>query len=180
MNQAADGANVAILALGSPHGDDRAAWEVAARLRSDPALAPVVTTLATPWDVLDHMRPGVRCLILDACRAGSPVGTIIRRREEDLAGGHRSACSTHGGELADVLQMARALGRSAGEIVILAVEIGEAEPAARPAPAEMSGPVASALTRLEQAARANLSRWRGIDYHAHRGPAGSRTSDSPD
>jgi len=180
MNQAADGANVSILALGSPHGDDRAAWEVAARLQRDPALAPVVTTIATPWDVLEHLRPGMRCLILDACRAGAPVGTVVERREDDLAGGHRSACSTHGGELADVLRMARALGRSAEEIVVLAVEIGDPEPGAQSAGPEMSGPVERALARLEQAARANLSRWRGIDYHAHRGPAGSRTSDSLD
>jgi len=140
-----------ILALGSPHGDDRVAWHVADRLERDPRFAGTIHKIGSPWDVIDYFEPGCRVVILDACRSGAPAGTIVRRTGQTLRETPERAGSTHAGSLAQSLQMAQALGRNCNDILILAIEI---ESTANDR--EMSPPVLQAALELEKEVRSRL------------------------
>ena len=140
-----------ILALGSPHGDDRVAWHVADRLESDPRFTGNVHRIVSPWDVIDHLDEGCRVVILDACRSGAPVGTIVRRTGQTLREAQERTRSTHGGSLTEALQMARALGKECDDILILAIEI-ESTGSDR----EISPPVLQAALELENEVRSRL------------------------
>lgn len=147
-----------ILALGSPHGDDRVAWHVADRLERDPRFTGTVHKIGSPWDVIDYFEAGCRVIILDACRSGAPVGTIVRRTGQTLRETPERTSSTHGGNLAQSLQMARALGRNCNDVLILALEI-ESTADDR----EMSPRVLQAASELESEVRSRLLLERAID-----------------
>ncbi len=151
-----DGTAIQILALGSPHGDDRVAWHVAARLQTE--LAHAVHCIASPWELIDYLQSGCKVIILDACRSGAAVGSLIQLGEHDL--GKPGSCSgfTHGGSIAESLCLARALGRQYENLVVLAVEIDE--PSRAP---EMSEAGRRAAGKLESEVRRVLSRWRVLE-----------------
>jgi hydrogenase maturation protease len=144
-------AEIRILALGSPHGDDRVAWCVAERLHGERLTA---QKIACPWDLIDHLHSVKKVLILDTCRSGAPVGTLIRRNEHNLEESRAGYGSTHAGSISDSLRLARVLGRRFGEAIVLAVEIdepcsaGELSPAAR-----------GCVRKLEAEVRQTLLHW---------------------
>jgi hydrogenase maturation protease len=117
-----------ILALGSPHGDDRVAWQVAERLGQVPSLHGCVVALASPWDLLDHLNRDTPVILLDACQP-EPNGSrpsparVFRFDATDLPALPKGRTSTHGGDLKEILQLADRLGRMPSESVLLAVEI---------------------------------------------------------
>ncbi len=149
---------VKILALGSPHGDDRVAWHVADRLRADARVAGLVHQLATPWELLDHAEIGTRLLILDACRSGRAAATVICRTGREIDDVEESSHSTHEGGLRTSLQLARRLERIGDETTVIAVEI---ENAATVGPTSASFDAAAAA--LEAAVRRRLSEWAVIE-----------------
>jgi hydrogenase maturation protease len=153
----AGAAAIQIVALGSPHGDDRVAWQAAEQLQRDAGLADAVRTIASPWDLIDSLHSGVKMIILDACRSGAAVGTLVELREPDLEEYLDRGCSTHGGSIAESLRLAGALGRTCDDVVILAVEIDE------PSGTELTEAGGEAVLRLEAGVQQVLSRWRVID-----------------
>jgi hydrogenase maturation protease len=155
---AAGSATLKILALGSPHGDDRVAWHVADSLQRDDRLVGTVHKIASPWDVIDHLQSVNRLVVLDACRSGAPIGAIVRRKEHDLHEIPEGCRSTHGGQIADALRMARALGKHCDDVLFLGVEIETPSGGEK-----MSDAACRAAVFLEAEVRANLSRWQLID-----------------
>ena len=150
-----DGASpVRLLALGSPHGDDRLAWSVVDRLQSNPEMRRIAHRLKSPWELLDHLQSGCRLLLLDACESGAPAGAIHHYSERDLDASLGMRPSTHAGTVREALALARALGRTWEELRILAVEIDSRQ--ASSATQEVSS---ESLARLEQAARRVLGEW---------------------
>lgn len=112
---------IRILALGSPWGDDRVAWEAAELLRCE--LPGVVRCVSSPWEIANPLAEPGPLLLMDACFSGAPPGTIHRLRLDDLpASRHRSATS-HGTTLAEVVLWSRTLGMLAAEVTLLAAEI---------------------------------------------------------
>ncbi len=149
--QSADVADIRILALGSPHGDDRVAWCVAERLQGERL---TVQKIASPWGLIDHLHSVQKVLILDTCRSGAPVGTLIQRNEHDLEESCAGYGSTHAGSISESLRLARVLGRRFGEAIVLAVEIDE------PLIADGLSPAArDCVRRLEAEVRRTVSRW---------------------
>jgi len=153
-----DGTAIQILALGSPHGDDRVAWHAAERLQGDRRLAHAVHRVASPWDLVDYLQSGCKVIVLDACRSGAAVGSLIQLAEHDLEKLERRGGTTHGGSIAESLRLARALGRPYENVIVLAVEIEEPSSVS-----EMSEAGRQAARELETEARRTLSRWGVLD-----------------
>jgi len=154
----ADGTAIKILALGSPHGDDRVAWHAAERLQTDRRLAHAVHRVASPWDLIDYLQFGCKVIILDACRSGAAVGSLIRLSEHDLEKLESRGGTTHGGSIAESLRLAGALGRPYESVIVLVVEIDEPSSVS-----EMSEAGRQAAKKLETEARRTLSRWGVLD-----------------
>jgi hydrogenase maturation protease len=112
-----------VLALGSPHGDDRIAWTIADRLSADPAFHWTCVRLTSPWDVIPHFQANRPTIIIDACRSGAPAGTIHRLTAQELPAQPGMSASTHGGTLVDALRLAESLGYDVLQAVIFAVEM---------------------------------------------------------
>ena len=155
--QQADFAAIQIVALGSPHGDDRIAWDAAKQLQGDGWLARSVRKISSPWDLFDSLHSGTKVIILDPCRSGAPVGTLLELREQDLQEYSDRGCSTHGGSISECLGLARALGRNFDEVVVLAVEDDE------PSNAGFRDADQQAVRKLVAGVRQVLSRWHLID-----------------
>jgi hydrogenase maturation protease len=123
-----------VLAVGSPHGDDRAGWEVVERLRREvPGLYAV--KLHDPVSLL-YQLAGCGCLVLiDACRSGAEPGTVRRLTWPAPFLERREGASTHVLGLANALALAEALGRLPPRVVLLCVEAGPCEPGGALSPA---------------------------------------------
>jgi hydrogenase maturation protease len=136
---------VRVVALGSPHGDDRAGWEVAERLRQQRPPGVEVAIVTEPLRLVEQLG-GCACLVVvDACRSGGVPGTVVRLcwPDDRLAGGARA--STHGFGVADALALANALGRLPPRVVLIGIDVGDCEPGA-----ELSAAVQAALPELHR------------------------------
>lgn len=117
-----------IFALGSPHGDDRAGWQCAERLRARLEDRVLVVPLAAPLELLDQMAGCERMVVLDACRTGAPPGTLVRLEWPDPRIASAGFASTHQLGLADVLRLAETLQRLPRRVILFGVELRRAEP----------------------------------------------------
>jgi hydrogenase maturation protease len=119
-----------VVGLGSPFGDDRAGWEVIARLRGALPVGTCAETTSDPLRVLDG-PPGCELLVvIDACRGAGPVGSLHRFEWPDSRLSAGGGVSSHGVSLAAALELAGALGRLPARVVVLAVEGESGEPGA--------------------------------------------------
>lgn len=139
----------AVLALGSPHGDDQAAWSVVDRLQQDADVAVHCLRLASPWDIVDHVRSGHVAVIVDACRSGAPAGTVHCIAAHDLPTYRGIETSTHGGSLPDALELCGTLGYDVSQITIYAVELETVERTTAMSPA-VEQAVAQLARRIRQ------------------------------
>ena len=117
---------VHVIGVGSGRGDDAAGLAVAAALAARP-LPPgvVVRACARPLpDLLDALEGADAAVLVDAVRTGAPAGRLRRLALGDLA--RPRAASSHGLGVAQVLDLAAALGHAPAHIELLAVEISDA------------------------------------------------------
>jgi hydrogenase maturation protease len=119
--------SIRILAIGSPHGDDQAAWYVADLILERASFHERCAKLRTPWDLLEHLSTPGRCVVIDACRSGAPSGTIHHLTPHDLSGFSNSTTSSHGGGLPAAFRLAEALGYDLSGVSIIAIEAGVCE-----------------------------------------------------
>jgi hydrogenase maturation protease len=166
---AIDMAAVQVLALGSPHGDDRVAWDVADRLGCDCQMSAELHKLTSPWDLIEYLHPGSRIVILDACRSGAPVGTLSQRDERELTEFRDCDGSTHNGSISESLRLAHALKRHSDQLIVLAVEIDIPSTAE-----ELSDAGRQAVVTMESETRRILLRWHALNPVA----AGSQNQES--
>lgn len=146
-----------VLALGSPHGDDQVAWKVADKLAGDKAVSArglQVHKLASPFELPGYLKTGRPTIIIDACRCGSPVGTVVRFDDGCWDELPATYSSTHGGTVRDALRLAEALDARPAVLVVLAVEIDSAEPGRA-----LTHSGRQSVESLEQRLRAELARW---------------------
>ncbi len=120
----------AVIALGSPHGDDQIAWNIADRLSVDPAFRGICTRATSPWDVIPHILTDRPTIIIDACCSGAPAGTIHRLMAQELPAQPGMSASTHGGTLVDALRLAESLGYDVSQVTIYAIEMEACQPGA--------------------------------------------------
>jgi hydrogenase maturation protease len=142
-----------ILALGSPHGDDRVGWEVVERLRQEQVPGIALAALHEPIGLFDHLGDCEALLLIDACRSGAPPGTIIRMDWPGSILKGQKGISTHGFGLASALALAQALGRLPPRVVLIGAEVQTCDPGA-----EISAPVRRALPELYRQVLAEIKR----------------------
>jgi hydrogenase maturation protease len=124
MQLSIDSQSTRILALGSPHGDDQAAWSVIDELSQDPSLSAACFKVSTSWDLVTHFGWAGDCVVIDACQSGGEPGTIRRLQVHELPGDSRSHTSSHGGSLPAAIRLAEALGYDLSRVSIYAIEAG--------------------------------------------------------
>ena len=120
-------AAIRILGIGSPFGDDRAGWEAAALLQQRCRVGAAdrqvdIRTLDRPGLLLVGQLAGTASLVLiDAVRSGAAIGAIHRFTGSELSR-RRPEVSSHAGGVMEAVQLARALGDVASNLLIFGIE----------------------------------------------------------
>jgi hydrogenase maturation protease len=134
------GCRVRVVGLGTPSGDDRAGWDVIARIQGALPRDARAEATSDPLRVLHGPPECARLVVIDSCRGAGRAGTVHRFIWPDprliITGG----VSSHGVGLATALELAAALNQLPPRVVVFAVECGSTEPGA-----ELSPEVALAL-----------------------------------
>jgi hydrogenase maturation protease len=117
--------NWMIIGVGNESRGDDAAGIWAAR-RLEELKLPGVKCLAAPTDALGLMEDWPACaavVIVDAASSGAPAGTI--HRIDAVAAplpGHLRPVSSHGFGVMEVVELARALGKFPGRLLVYGIE----------------------------------------------------------
>jgi hydrogenase maturation protease len=134
---------VYVVAVGSPHGDDRAGWEVVERLRREGVPGVKAVLLREPLDLLDELE-GCRALVLvDACRSGAEPGAVVCLDGVLACFDGADGRSSHGLGVAEALALAAALGRLPRSVTLVGVEAQTDRPGD-----DLSRPVRRALDEV--------------------------------
>lgn len=120
---------VQILSVGSPHGDDQVGWLVAELLQKRGIKT--VFMVQSVDQLLTHLLPNCKAIIVDACQSGAPIGTLFRFLWPDPRIEKAIGCSSHGINLAYALRLAEVLGKLPTECVLFAIEIPTPAPMQR-------------------------------------------------
>jgi len=145
-----------ILALGSSHGDDQAAWRVIELLSADPDCADRCARLNSPWDAVSHLAGGGPMIIVDACKSGAAGGTIHRWSALGLPAESGSRTSSHGGSLREAFELAKSLGYDLSAVTIFGIEVEATDPGM-----PLSPTAREAVDRLVQLIRSEFTRREG-------------------
>lgn len=145
-----------MVAVGSPHGDDKAAWAVAEMLTSLECEGTQIRKATVPLDMLDWLNNVSELHIVDACDGGGRPGDLLTcewspdGREQDML--HRlSGGGTHDYDVLSVLKLVQQLRRLPEQIVIHAI-VGQ-----NFAPADsMSDEIAARLPQIAREIRKDL------------------------
>lgn len=116
-----------VIGIGSPHGDDQAAWRLIERLRNREGLNASTVSLSDPSCLLDFLDHCDRLIIVDACAGGGSPGTITRLEWPDARIEARHSHSTHGMGVVFTLQLAEKLGRLPPEVVLFGIELSQCQ-----------------------------------------------------
>jgi hydrogenase maturation protease len=138
------------IGVGSPHGDDQAAWRIVERLLNRAEVessldALRIVAVADPLHLLEHIDPCDRLIVVDACRTGAPPGTVSQFRWPDARIAHQHGRSTHGCDIAMALKLAEALDKLPDEVVLFGIEIEACRPGT-----DLSSSVVAGLDALER------------------------------
>ena len=154
-----------IIGLGSPFGDDRIGWAVAA------AVAPLcpgaeIVLLDRPGAGLVHaLAAADTVLLVDGIRSGARPGTLHRLALAELLGAAGAPSSHHFG-VADALGLAAALGQLPASLAVAGIAIGGVVVDAGLSPA--------LERRLPDLAAALAAEWRRLSSSPGRaGPPGA-------
>lgn len=117
-----------VVAIGSPHGDDQAAWQVAGLLRNRGEINADAVVISDPSHLLDYMDECDRLIIVDACHGSGPPGSVTRMDWPDERISRQRPHSTHGIGIDDTLRLAENLGRLPGKVVVFGIELSQCDP----------------------------------------------------
>ena len=118
---------VIVVGVGNPlRGDDGVGLEVARRLRGRAETGDVVVRELEGEGVglLDAWEGAAAVLLVDSVRSGAAPGTLHRvdLTDDPVPAELRGSTSTHALGVAEAIELARALGRLPGRLVIYGVE----------------------------------------------------------
>jgi hydrogenase maturation protease len=159
-----------IYCLGSPHGDDQIGWRVGERLRQVfPEAASAVHLLKDVWQLVDFLGLSRRAIVIDAFEIREELssvesskevsaGTVLQLTWPDPRLEDLRSHSTHGGSVAEALQLAEAVQRLPRVVTILGVAAWHFAPTA-----DASADVRSAIPELLQRIEAEFAGWRDAD-----------------
>ncbi|MDQ7041673.1 MAG: hydrogenase maturation protease [Rhodothermus sp.] len=151
--ETARGPNVkVVIGLGHPlRGDDAAGPTTIAQLRSRLNDTVRMLTLADPLRLLDYWGDAELVIVCDAVYSGALPGTLHRFEAHTvpLPTPVRSAVSSHGIGLAEVVELARQLGRLPRRLIIYGIEGRWFEPG-RPLSPEVAAAIPHAVEAILQ------------------------------
>ena len=158
---------IRILGVGSPHGDDRAGWEVIEALHASGWLAQSAADAITA-ECVD--RPGSQLIprlagadmvvVVDAMRSGSPPGTVRKLAIKDIESAPETL-SCHGFGPGEALALARALGELPPRLTVFGIDI------VQPTPGEgLSAPVRASIPEAVRRVVEELKAYRDADDRA--------------
>lgn len=156
MPDLAERPEVLIIGLGAEdRGDDGVGRDVVRDLRDAPP--PGAALAEDPGDLtrLLDLWEGRRLVILvDAVRTGAKVGSVHRWSGSEIATRDpQTFCSTHGFSITYALELGRALDRVPKEVVLVGVEIAEADEGRARSPAVRAAGRAARAMVFEELAR---------------------------
>jgi hydrogenase maturation protease len=140
-----------IIGLGTPFGDDRAAWEVVAHLDALPPGAYACAT-SDPLTVVEGPSATELLIVIDACRGAGPPGSVHRFVWPDPRFTTDCGVSSHGVGLTAALELGRVLGRLPPHVIVFAIEGESAAPGGG-----LSRAVEAALPEVVVRVRAELA-----------------------
>lgn len=143
-----------VLGIGNAwQGDDAAGLAVAELLRERvPAGVMVKALEGEPVSLVEALDGAEEALLVDAVRSGAPAGTVHRiDATDEPVPATMSAASTHTLGVGEAIELARALGRLPGRVVLYGIE---AERIA--AGAELTPAVSSAVDEVVERVLAEL------------------------
>jgi hydrogenase maturation protease len=114
-----------VIGVGNAYrGDDGAGLAVAERVRGRlPAGVEVVECEQEPTRLLDAWSGADVAVVVDACASGAPAGTVQRFDASAAPLPERAfRSSTHAFGVGDAVELARALGRLPGRVVVYGIE----------------------------------------------------------
>lgn len=141
-----------IVGVGSPHGDDRAGWEMLRHLQ--PLGFPPqcrIRAASSPLEILDWIDGIQRLILCDACRDGGPPGQIRRFVWPARRLLQTSWSGSHDFSLVATLELAQRLQRLPPAVTLYGVVAQDAAPLA-----PLSAAVRQALPRLAQRIAAEM------------------------
>lgn len=135
-----------IVGIGSPHGDDRAGWELVKALE-DVLVNPTcqLRIAQSPIEILSWLDDLDRLILCDACRTGGNVGDVHRFRWPDPQLAKTRWSGTHDFSVVATIELAERLARLPDEVICVAVEAAVANPTSG-----MSPEVSNAIGRMAQ------------------------------
>lgn len=143
-----------IIGIGSPHGADRAGWQLIERLSQRNDLAGHVCAVATPVEALNHLDRCEYLLLIDACHTDLEIGSVIRLQWPDRRLREHRSLSSHSWGVGETLALAEKLGRLPKTVVLLGLNVSQNEPVTC-AEQEIPG-----LEDLEQRALREFAAWQ--------------------
>jgi len=151
--------SVVVVALGNVYRrDDGAGLAVAELLRGRlPDGARLVECEQEPTRLVDAWEGADTALVVDAVESGAPPGTLHRFDASEQSLPERLfRSSTHSFGVGEAIELARALGRLPGSVIVYGIEGGAFE-----AGEGLSGDVAEAVERVAAAVLADVAHERG-------------------
>lgn len=150
-------AQLQVLGIGSPHGDDRAGWAVIGYLQEllGPTAVPLLSLDRPGMALLEYLGAARRTWLVDALWLPERAGEILRPTPAELARRDRRM-DCHGFGVAEALALGEALGEALGQrpaLELFAIAVGAAEASA----AALSAPVERACRRLAGQLAARLA-----------------------
>lgn len=161
MNWAAP---IRVVGVGSPQGDDAAAWRVVANLRQRLGNRSMFQyhVIDGGQRLLDLVDGRGTLVLIDALKSGHAAGTIHQFSYPDCRLATLNPGSTHGLGPIEALQLAETLGNLPPTVTIYGIEVANCDPSA-----EMSIAVSRATDSLaEQLAHEFGALAKGSAHHA--------------
>lgn len=124
------GSDVVVAGFGSPHGDDRAGWQVADALAQHANHAARILSIREGTQLVGELEGCSKLIVIDGCRTSSRIGAITRFRWPDPRVRRRHNHSTHGIGLCNALDLAAQLGRLPPDVEVFGIEISGLNPVA--------------------------------------------------
>jgi len=144
---------IKIIGIGNPdRGDDALGPAVIAALAADPPVAAELSTASGDMlALLDRWSPNDRVFLVDAIAPGQAPGTVVRldAGREVLVHALANFASSHMFNLAEAIELGRALGRLPAELIVYGAEGACFEPGSALSPATAAA-VAEIADRLRE------------------------------
>ncbi len=116
---------VVVIGVGNPDRGDDGAGPAVTRLveTADAPGVAIVVRGSDPTAMVEDWAEAETAYVVDACRSGDRSGTVRRFEvNDDPVSRRKGRYSSHGFDVGDAIELARALGRLPGRLILFSIE----------------------------------------------------------